>query len=147
MDSGIHWVDFLFSVLGDLQIVDYHDNNRGGLESECTVNLSFSSGIGSMRFSRIRNVSRFIKLEMERASLYFSLSEPDSIRIKLKTYPSVEFHHRINDNLLVAFSRQIDAFFNCVQSEEIKTASKILPSAAESLKPVKFIINCYESRA
>ena len=147
MDSGIHWVDFLFSVLGDLQIVDYHDNNRGGLESECTVNLSFSSGIGSMRFSRIRNVSRFIKLEMERASLYFSLSEPDSIRIKLKTYPSVEFHHRINDNLLVAFSRQIDAFFNCVQSEEIKTASKILPSAAEALKPVKFIINCYESRA
>jgi len=147
MDSGIHWVDFLFSVLGDLKITEYQDNNQGGLESECVAQFSFSTGVGSMRFSRIRNVSRFIKLELEKASLYFSLSEPDTIRIHMKAYPRFELNHRISDHLPTAFSRQMNAFFSRVHPEDKIIYPNILPGAAEALKSVKFITHCYESLA
>ena len=147
MDSGIHWVDFLFSVFGDLKIAEYRDNNRGGLESECTVKFSFSTGVGSMRFSRIRNVSRFIKLELDKASLCFSLSESDRIRIQMKAYPGIELNHPISDHLPTAFSRQMNAFFSKVHSADKIHYPNILPGAAEALKSVKFITHCYESRA
>ena len=147
MDSGIHWVDFLFSVLGDLKIINYQDNNLGGLESESVVTFSYSTGTGSMRLSRIRHVSRFIKIELEKATLYFSLSEPDCIRIQLKASPDLELNHRINDNLSTAFSRQIDSFFDRVQIGDKCPYSTILPSAGEAIKPVQFINHCYESLA
>lgn len=146
MDSGIHWIDFLFSVLGELKLSRYLDNSRGGVESECTVEFSFRTGIGALRFSRLRKVSRFIRIEFEKASLVFSLDQPDLIKLKIKAHPLIEFNHYVKDQLSEAFMSQMNAFFSRVRAESTSSSLATLPGAQEALRPVQFIHLCYESR-
>jgi predicted dehydrogenase len=144
MDSGIHWVDLLISVLGDIKTVHYDDNNRGGVESECELSFSFENGSGEMRFSRIRPVKRFIRFEFENAMYFHSLDQPDHATITMKDFEGLKFQHRLEDNLQKAFASQMEAFLSVLNG---KSSQALLPDAEEAMKSVRFIHQCYESQS
>ena len=144
MDSGIHWVDLLISVLGEIKPVHYRDNNRGGVESECALSFSFAGGSGEMRFSRIRSVKRFIRFEFENARYFHSLDHPDQASITMKDFEGLEFRHRLEDNLQIAFAAQMEAFLSVLKG---KSSQPLLPDAGEAMKSVRFIHQCYESQS
>jgi predicted dehydrogenase len=146
MDSGVHWIDLLYFLLGDISLIAYKDNNSGGLESECWLKFGFANGEGSMRLSRIRSVKRFFRMHFESGMLDFNLDEPEMIRIRVSK-SQLEFRHQVDDQIHVAFSRQIGAFFDAIKGKTDSMFFSFLPKAAEAMRPVQFIQNCYESIA
>jgi predicted dehydrogenase len=145
IDSGVHWIDFLIWCLGDLELIAYRDNNEGGVESECVVEFSFSTGAGALRLSRIRNIGQFIRISFEDATLEFHLYASDTINIKLHKSPELEIRHVLNDDVYKAFMLQITTYFSVLSHSGARSQPVVLPEAIEAFKSVDFIHRCYES--
>jgi len=147
IDSGVHWIDFLIWCLGELTLTKYDENSEGGVESECVVQFSFSSGSGALRMSRIRKVSRYIHITFKDAQVKYNLDTPGKIAINMNKEPDININHTVDDSLHKAFSMQLEAYFSKIAITESREDLNILPSADEALKPVEFIHLCYESIA
>src|SRR5713226_7943556 len=44
MDTGVHTLDQLLWWMGDIDSLEYYDDNYGGVEAECELHLTFKSG-------------------------------------------------------------------------------------------------------
>lgn len=74
MDTGAHVLDALLWWLGDLQVSSYGDDNAGGVEADCTVQLRTDGGAaGSLTLSRVRALRNVCTLRGTRADLEVNL--------------------------------------------------------------------------
>ena len=87
IDSGIHVIDQLGYFFGDgARVLAYRDNARGGVESDCKLELAFERAVGrpvtgTVELSRTRLLRNSCEVECERGKIVLSLEERGRLRI------------------------------------------------------------------
>jgi predicted dehydrogenase len=77
-DYGAHVLDLLCHWLGDFEPPVYRDDARGGVESDCEIELRSIAGVpGRVEISRTRNLRNTCVFEGESASLEVGVWDPD----------------------------------------------------------------------
>jgi predicted dehydrogenase len=151
-DFGVHVLDLLLVWLGDWQSIDYpleyRDDARGGIESDCEMNLTMKSGLpGAVEISRTRNLRNTCIFEGERASLEVGIWDPDpaivlrvggqemslSGQARRKDSPALTFQD--------VFVRQIDDF-----AAAIREKREPLVPGREGRRSLDLIEACYAAR-
>ena len=84
-DYGVHVLDLLLVWLGEWRSVVYRDDARGGLESDCELELEMASGAsGFVEISRSRNLRNTCRFTGERGVLEVGVWDPDpEIRLEI----------------------------------------------------------------
>jgi len=78
VDYGVHLLDLLLFWLGDWAEVRYRDDARGGIESDCELELAMGSGVaGRVEVSRTRNLRNTCRFTGRRATLELGIWDPD----------------------------------------------------------------------
>ena len=81
IDTGAHVLDLLLWWLQDYpEVVRYQDDNFGGVESECHVELVFNTSVkGSIRLSRLGNLRSEYTLKFEKGVVSFRPYDPSGV--------------------------------------------------------------------
>jgi predicted dehydrogenase len=150
-DFGTHVLDLLLWWLGDWAEVDYRDDARGGLESDCELDLALRSGLaGTVEVSRTRTLRNTCRIEGERGILEVGVWDPDpTVSLRLgaadtalagrarrpgaENSPGVDFRE--------AFRRQLDDFAAAVQEGR----APFVPGE-EGRRSIALIEACYTRR-
>ncbi len=75
LDLGVHTLDLLLWWLGDLEVVEYRDNDRGGVESDALARLATpGGGEGTVEFSWTRRLRNTVIVEGERGTMEVALT-------------------------------------------------------------------------
>lgn len=70
IDTGAHTLDTLLWWLGDVRSVEYFDDNYGGVEADCLIQLELESGAtGVVELSRTRRLRNTAIIEGDRATV------------------------------------------------------------------------------
>ena len=70
LDSGVHVLDALAAWFGEVDLLEYRDDQEGGTESNCLIAMKFRSGIhGEVELSRTRNLANHIRIKGSEATL------------------------------------------------------------------------------
>ena len=73
-DAGVHVLDTLLYLLGNLEVTGYADDSYGGVEAEAEVKLTLGNGAaGFMELSRTRNLRNTTRVEGDLAALEIDL--------------------------------------------------------------------------
>ncbi len=88
IDLGSHLIDqLLFVIPGPATVVDYTDNARGGIETDCEARLSIESRWGPVpvraEFSRTRQLRGTLRVSCERGTL--EIVRSDFCRLRIET--------------------------------------------------------------
>lgn len=80
IDLGTHLIDqLLFLVPGEPRLRDYHDNSRGGIETDCELRIELATRWGDVpariELSRTRDLRGSVRVECERATLEIARAE------------------------------------------------------------------------
>ena len=86
MDFGAHMVDLMFALFdGPAEVTDYRDNNLGGIEADCTIDVAMGHAgatiPGRVELARLRDLGSYIRVECQRATLEFQITERFRIKI------------------------------------------------------------------
>jgi predicted dehydrogenase len=74
IDLGVHSIDLLRWWTGEATVLEYRDNDRGGVESDCLLNVGLASGgEGVLEFSRTRRLRNTAVLTGEHGTLEVDL--------------------------------------------------------------------------
>jgi predicted dehydrogenase len=147
-DFGVHVLDLLLVWLGEWVSVDYRDDARGGIESDCEMRLTMKSGLqGTVEISRTRNLRNTCIFEGERATLEVGIWDPDP-SIVLRTGGadlSLSGQARRKDGPALTFQdvfvRQIDDF-----AAAIREKREPLVPGREGRRSLDLIEACYAAR-
>ncbi len=147
-DFGVHVLDLLLVWLGDWESIDYRDDARGGIESDCEMVLTMKSGLrGTVEVSRTRNLRNTCIFEGERASLEVGIWDPDpAIVLRVGEQElSLSGQARKKDGGALTFQdvfvRQIDDF-----AAAIRDKREPLVSGREGRRSLDLIEACYAAR-
>jgi len=147
MDTGAHVLDALLWWLGDLEVVRYEDDGRGGVEADCLVELEASSGAtGSVRLSRIRRLENRLVLVGTRATLEVDLLAnrasllPEGARTPLTGVFSRRGREEAQSTLDL-FERQATEWVHAIQREPASIAT-----AGEARETIRLISDAYAKR-
>jgi predicted dehydrogenase len=150
-DIGAHMLDLLLWWLGDWAEVDYGDDARGGLESDCELDLALRSGLaGTVEVSRTRTLRNTCRIQGERGALEVGIWDPDpTVSLRLggaetalagrarrpgaEGAPGLDFR--------AAFTRQLDDFAAAVQDGR----APFVPGE-EGRRAITLIEACYARR-
>jgi predicted dehydrogenase len=149
IDTGAHTLDLLIWWLGDVSLIDYFDDNYGGVEADCEISLKTDSGVeGVVEISRTRGLRNTAIIKGERGILEvdlrknsLSLSTPDGQNRltghgQLSSEPDAS-----NQGFPDLFFPQLKAFIDAIQKG---TAPKV--SGEGAAKSVRLIEKCYQER-
>lgn len=76
LDTGAHALDLILWWLGGWREIEYFDNARGGVESDCEVHLELECGAkGVIELSRTRNLSNRYLIQGEKGTILYTLKE------------------------------------------------------------------------
>lgn len=74
MDTGVYTLDALLYWLGEVEALEYFDDNHGGVEADCELRLTMRSGArGTVELSRTRRLRNTALLKGTDATLEVSL--------------------------------------------------------------------------
>lgn len=74
IDLGVHALDQLLWWLGDVESFEYYDDNYGGVEADCKLQITLKSGTkGIVELSRTRDLRETAIIRGERAELEVAL--------------------------------------------------------------------------
>jgi predicted dehydrogenase len=80
IDAGTHIFDMVSWLFGDVATVGYRDDNYGGVEAECVVNLTMKSGaVGVIELSRTRTLRNTAIIEGTAGYVDFALSNENKV--------------------------------------------------------------------
>ena len=151
-DFGVHVLDLLLVWLGDWQSIDYRDDARGGIESDCEMRLTMRTGLqGDVEISRTRNLANTCRFEGEKGTLEVGIWDPD---------PEIAVHLNGHEMLLSgrargpagrakggglefgsSFVRQVDDFAGA-----IKEGREPRVTGREGRRSLDLIDACYAAR-
>src|SRR5262249_53104048 len=87
IDFGSHTMDrLLFFFPAAAEVVEYHDNSRGGIESDCIVRLRLTTAAGEsvpgrVELSRTRNLRNTFRVTCERGVMELGAGERFRVRV------------------------------------------------------------------
>jgi predicted dehydrogenase len=147
-DFGVHVLDLLLYWLGEWESVDYRDDARGGIESDCELDLRLRSGLaGTVEVSRTRNLSNTCLFTGDRATLEVGIWDPDPPIVLRSAGREVALAGRAQreGSAKLAFPdvfvRQIDDF-----AAAIREGREPLVSGREGRRSLALIEACYAAR-
>lgn len=146
IDLGVHSVDLLFWWMGDVTLLEYRDNDRGGVESDCLMKVGLASGgIGELEFSRTRRLRGTAILAGERGWLEVDLAE-NHLDLSFS-----EGHHLVGelqqdsggevDDQVALIAAEHDDWVKAVVS---RTTPRV--TATEARRSLALILGAYERR-
>jgi predicted dehydrogenase/nucleoside-diphosphate-sugar epimerase len=160
IDFGSHTFDRLLALLdGPGEVLEYRDNSRGGIESDCEVRLRVSHGgrpvDGRVELSRTRNLRNSYRVRCERGTLELKSGEryavtviPDvgTVTDPLSGAPrpytvEARWDGQADEPWYEAFRAQLDDWLAAIREDRPPTLSgiSVLPS-------LKLITDCYARR-
>ncbi len=149
IDLGVHTLDQMLWWLGDVASFEYYDDNYGGVEADCRLNLTLQSGAtGVVEVSRTRDLRNTAIIRGERAELEIAL---------VKNYASLRFPDgETNITGSVAFAREAmhrsQKVADLITAEHedffqaIKTGQPPLVSGVEGRRSLALVEACYAER-
>ncbi len=149
MDTGVHTLDELLWWLGDFESFEYHDNNYGGVESDCEIYIRLKSGAeGIVELSRTRNLRNTAIIRGERAELEVGLWK-NSIALKFREGAVGIIGQGFVQSKSLSAQDQIDLIVAEHEDwlESIRTRRPPAVPGTEAIKSIELIEACYsESR-
>ena len=148
-DTGAHTLDQLMWWLGDVASFEYFDDNFGGVEADCLINLTMESGVkGIVELSRTRNlrntaVFRGTKGELEvnlRANEASISMNNGEVGLSGAGIASAE-EGATKQGFLELFHPQIDNWIEAIQTKQEPAVS-----GREARRSVALIEACYQNR-
>jgi predicted dehydrogenase len=144
MDIGVHVADLILYWLGEIEFLDYYDDNEGGVEAECYMQFETQSHIlGTIKLSRLRNLQNRVFFDFDRARIEMDLTPNSSLRLRFNdsyTFEGSLNPDRVPQHLTDIFRRQLDNFYNAI----VDDAEVFIPGE-EGMKSLAFIERCYQS--
>ncbi len=148
-DTGPHVLDLLLWWLGDFESVEYRDDDRGGVEADCELDLVLrSGGRGKVEMSRTRELRNTWILEGEKGTLEVERRFASSFELRLDG-EVVSLEGRFAkagrpEDPLECFRRQWDDFVDAIVSrrpswtpgEEGRRAVALIEACRASRRPL-----------
>jgi predicted dehydrogenase/nucleoside-diphosphate-sugar epimerase len=141
IDIGPHVFDLLNLWFGPLEVLEYRDDNRGGLEAFSYARLKCGGGVeGSVHLTRAYGTINRTRITCERGYVDFDPHDRDSITL-VYTSGAEPFQTTAKLPPRDPFVKQLENFLGAVTGE----AEPVAP-AAVALQSVATIESCYENR-
>ena len=80
-DMGVHYLDFLETLIGPLSPISYSDDAKGGVESSAHYALSAGSTNIDMRLSRVERSGGYIQIDCEKGVIRINKGEENAIEV------------------------------------------------------------------
>jgi len=147
VDTGSHVLDALLWWLGDWESVIYYDDAEGGLDANCELHLRLRNGAtGTVELSRTRRLRNTFILRGRRGTIDVSAGAKSAVRLRVGDHQVFLEGTAIREgvgpeNLHDALRRQLEDFAGAVRHGQ----PPLVP-AAEGMRSVDLIEECYESR-
>jgi predicted dehydrogenase len=146
IDAGAHTLDLLLWWLGDVVSFEYYDDSYGGVEADCELYLTLTSGAqGVVELSRTRNLRNSAILRGQRGEIEVSLhsnrliARPPEI---LAYESSVVSGNRLpKQSYEELFVLQIKDWLKAIESRQIPRVP-----GTEAARSIAWIKACYEKR-
>ena len=146
IDLGVHSVDLLIWWMGDVTLLEYRDNDRGGVESDCLMKVGLASGgVGELEFSRTRRLRGTAILVGEQGRLEVDLAD-NHLDLSFS-----EGHHLVGEvqqdsggqvvDQVALIAAEHDDWVNAVVSGTSPRAT-----AVEARRSLALILEAYERR-
>jgi len=149
-DMGVHYLDILESLLGDLVPVEYQDDSRGGVEADSLYHLKSAKGIPiRLQLSRLRKLGNRILLRGSSANLILKKNNFEEVFLEYEGQdalvgsvanpdprPNIE-----QGDLTPYFIQQFKNFSRSVRSQEPPFAS-----VEQATKTIRLIEWAYQNR-
>lgn len=127
-DLGVHYLDMLQYLIGDLEPIEYYDDCKGGIESHFEFYLkkdSIGIRITSSRKYKLKNSIKIVGslgqgivyIDENRGVEFKAINNPDIVS---RVFPD-DFDNTI-DPLLLAFRKQFNAFDDCINGKRSEVA-------------------------
>jgi len=147
IDTGAHTLDSLLWWLGDVRSFEYFDDNCGGVEADCRIQLEMTSGAtGIVELSRTRQLRNTAIIEGELATLEVSWAD-----VRLTPRPDiltlsgiVKSVSRSGNDVQEYLEVMADSLTDWVDA--IRTNRPPAVTGAEGMRSVALIENCYKQR-
>ena len=147
-DMGPHMLDILVWWFGDYRDVEYWDDECGGVDANCKMNLVFRNGItGKAKFSRMRTLKNQIKIVFENGVLEVPISYDGKAKMLINDSDiTVHLHSTIKTSKREAnwpnfMKMELENFARSVMGKE-----KYEIDAQEASISVRLIEECYANR-
>jgi len=146
IDNGAHTLDFVLWCLGDVESVEYYDDNLGGMEAECIMHLQMKSGAkGVVELSRLRNLrnTAIISGEKGQIELHLRMDEiffrpgPEQSYKYMEDLPRLT--HTMPRKWADCFPMQIESWLKAISGK----GPNFIPGE-EGRKSVALIERCYQ---
>jgi predicted dehydrogenase len=149
IDTGVHTLDQLLWWLGDVSSLSYYDDNCGGVEADCELQLTLRSGAkGIVELSRTRNLRNTAIIRGERAELEVDLGR-NAMTLRFTDSPvQVVGRGAGGAYPLTVEQTQIDiiADEHADFLQAIRTGQPPAVSGAEGKRSIALIEACYRER-
>jgi predicted dehydrogenase len=158
IDAGAHTMDLLLWWLGDVAEVRYQDDAMGGVEANCLLNLTMTSGVkGVVQLSRDWPLPNRYVIECEKGWLAYICDVVDRIEWGLRD-SEYGLNAQIRTMAATTGARMRDlgpaalGFMDCFVSQlrnvvaAIRGAEPLRVPGTEARKSVALIERCYQSR-
>ena len=141
IDIGPHVFDLLNLWFGPVEVLEYRDDNRGGVEASCFARLRCGDVTGSLHLTRAYRTINRTRITGERGQIDFDPHVRDQIAIVhtdgAEPFPTVALAAAPRD----PFAKQLENFLGAINGE----TSAAVP-ASDALQSVAAIEACYENR-
>ncbi len=144
MDIGVHVADLMLYWLGEVESLEYYDDNRGGVEAECYIQFETRDHVaGSVKLSRLRNLQNMAYLNFDGAFIEMGLEPNSSITLKFNrtfAFEGTSDPEHTPQQPLAVFQRQLDNFHSAITGD-----GQVFIPGEEGIKSLTFIERCYHS--
>lgn len=149
MDTGAHTIDSMLWWLGEVKKFQYFDDNFGGVEADCHIDLTMESGAnGIVELSRTRNLRNTAIIEGEKGIIEVHLRQnmasiylkEDDIGLSGNCYSNTTSslsQYQFTD----LFRYQLDNWISAIKREQ-----KPIVTPEEARSSISFIESCYLNR-
>jgi len=149
MDTGAHTLDTLLWWLGEVESVDYRDDEDGGVEANCILELRMQSGAtGVVELSRTRQLRNTARVVGENGSIEVGMGG-NGITLHLgSSRYVVEGSAATADRPKGDSQQYMDLIIAQLAdwTDAVRTGGKPAVSARETLASIQLMETCYKTR-
>ena len=128
-DMGVHYLDLLLHLLGDIEPTEYRDDSKGGIESHFIYNFKSKSIDIKLEISRKYKLKNQIKIVGKLGEAIVDVDGDSGVNFRSKTNSGIvakyfqnEFDSSISP-IVLAFKRQFDDFDNYINNRKSTIAN------------------------
>lgn len=150
MDSGVHTLDLLQWLLGDIRVVEFFDDaSTDGVECDCEANLAAGAAQGSLRMSRSVAMPNVYRLEFDRGWIEWDHDDGNRFRFCVAGGEMVNAEVQSDPRwssgarFIFALAEQLRNFARACRRQPAEN----VVTAAEARKSVDTITRCYANRS